>query len=444
MSVRELAFAIYGRRAGLIVRDRHLVTLRYDDDYLAWPEATPLSLSMPLVGGAYTARPVLAFLKGLLPDNPAVRERWARRFGVRAGDTLGLVAAIGGDTAGGAVFAAPDELDSLLARPSRVEAISHGEVAARLRQLREDDDAWLGESDEHWSLAGAQGKFTLVQLDDGGWGLASGSAPSTHIVKPGVRRVANQALAEHESMRTLALLGLEVAETTFVEVEDEPAVVVTRFDRRRQPAGVVRVHQEDLVQSHALDPSRKYEGDGGPGVARIVATLGQHAGPESVGRFVDATIAGYLLGAPDGHAKNYSVMLAGALVRLAPLYDVSTGLIPDAAGRLRYRSAAMSIGGEKRFGDVEATHWEKFAQVCRQPVERVRSRVAELAERLPDAFEAALGEVSGAAGERALRSQTLPLVAAVCEETARGLTRSRRVAGRLVTPFLDEFDRGSG
>ena len=178
MSVRELAFAIYGRRAGLIVRDRHLVTLRYDDDYLAWPEATPLSLSMPLVGGAYTARPVLAFLKGLLPDNPAVRERWARRFGVRAGDTLGLVAAIGGDTAGGAVFAAPDELDSLLARPSRVEAISHGEVAARLRQLREDDDAWLGESDEHWSLAGAQGKFTLVQLDDGGWFWALGGTQS--------------------------------------------------------------------------------------------------------------------------------------------------------------------------------------------------------------------------------------------------------------------------
>src|SRR5690554_1836400 len=110
MSVRELAFAIYGQRAGLITREKHVITLRYDAEYAAQPHATPLSLSMPLEGQQYSARPVLAFLKGLLPDNPAVRERWARRFGVRTGDWLGLVAAVGADTAGGAVFAAPEHL----------------------------------------------------------------------------------------------------------------------------------------------------------------------------------------------------------------------------------------------------------------------------------------------------------------------------------------------
>ncbi len=52
-------------------------------------------------------------------------------------------------------------------------------------------------------------------------------------------------------------------------------------------------------------------------------------------------------------------------MRFAPLYDVSTGLIPDTAGRLRYRSVAQSIGGEKRFGgEVEAKHWVAFADVC--------------------------------------------------------------------------------
>lgn len=440
MSVRELAFAIYGRPAGLIVRDRHMVTLRYDGEYRTRPDATPLSLSMPLGGEQYPARPVHAFLKGLLPDNPAVRERWARRFGVRAGDTLGLVAAIGHDTAGGAVFSSPGELEAALARPATVEPISEHEIADRLRQLREDDDAWFGADVEHWSLAGAQGKFTLAQREDGTWGLPRGAAPSTHIVKPGVRHVAHQALAEHVSMRALALAGLDVARSRFMMFEDQPAIVVTRFDRLRGPrGGMVRVHQEDLVQAFGLDPRRKYEADGGPGVAKIVGLLREVADPESVSRFVDATIAGYLIGAPDGHAKNYSLLLAGRAARLAPLYDVSTGLIPDRSGRLRYRTAAMSIGGEKRFGDVEATEWVKLADIARVPHESVRERVRKLAEQLPKTFEGALDEVEGAPGAAELRRSTLPLVAAVCQQTMRGLEVSRRVGGRVVKPFLDSL-----
>lgn len=443
MSVRELAFAIYGQYAGRIVRDKHLITLRYDRQYASKPDATPLSLSMPLAGGEYPARPVNAFLSGLLPDNAAVRERWARQFGVRPGDTLGLVAAIGSDTAGGAVFAAPERMEEALSRPAEVAEVSEREIADRLRQLRDDDDAWFGADVEHWSLAGAQGKFTLVQRHDGTWGLPRGAAPSTHIVKPGVRQVAHQALAEHVSLRTFAQLGLDAAPSTFTMFEDQPAIVVTRFDRVRTPGGqLARIHQEDLVQAFGLDPRRKYESDGGPGAAKIADLLREVADADSVGRFVDATVAGYLIGAPDGHAKNYSVLLAGRAARLAPLYDVSTGLIPDGAGRLRYRSAAMSIGGEKRFGDVERAEWEKFADVVRAPREQVVDRVRVLASAVPGAFAAALEEVVDAPGASELRGRTLPLVSAVCEEALRGLERSRRVGGRLVQPFLEMLESG--
>ncbi|MEP7765533.1 type II toxin-antitoxin system HipA family toxin [Sanguibacter sp. 25GB23B1] len=435
--VTELAFALYGRRAGTIVRDRNRIGLSYDTAYLGAANPTPLSLSMPLSADVYPTRSVEAFLKGLLPDHEEVRTRWARRFQVSPGDTLGLIAAIGADTAGAAVFAAPDELDDLLARPGAVEPLSEVDIAGRLRQLRQDDGAWHDEHDEHWSLAGGQGKFALVRRADGGWGLPSGSVASTHIIKPGISRIRSQALAEHVSMRALGLLGLDVATTEHVLFDDQPAIVVTRYDRRPNQAGtVVRIHQEDMVQTFAMDPRRKYEADRGPGVGAIIKRLRTAADDDSAARFTDATIAGYLLGAPDGHAKNYSMLLLGRTARLAPLYDVSTGLVPSATGRLRYTSAAMSIGGEKAFGEVEAKHWVRFAKVVGQPEEAILQRVRSLAESVPDAFRDAIRELPRSEEATFLSAVVLPSIAALDAQTVTGLTSSRRTGGRVVVPFV--------
>ena len=81
-----------------------------------------------------------------------------------------------------------------------VEPVSDAAIAERLRRLREDPTDWLG-ADERWSLAGAQSKFTLRDIGDG-WGLAHGSEPSTHIIKPGISTIAGQALIEHVTSRS--------------------------------------------------------------------------------------------------------------------------------------------------------------------------------------------------------------------------------------------------
>lgn len=442
--VTEVAFALYGRRAGTIVRDRGKIALTYDAAYLGSADPTPLSLSMPVTDDVYPTRSVDAFLKGLLPDHEDVRTRWARRFEISPGDTLGLIAAIGADTAGAAVFAVPDELDIALARPGTIEPLSESDIAGRLRQLRQDDGAWHEAGDEHWSLAGGQGKLALVRLADGGWGLASGSVASTHIVKPGISRIRAQALAEHVSMRALSMLGLDVAATEHVLFDDQPAIVVERYDRRPDRSGtVVRIHQEDMLQTFAMDPRRKYEADRGPGVAAIVNRLRTAADGDSADRFADATIAGYLLGAPDGHAKNYSMLLLGRTARLAPLYDVSTGLVPSATGQLRYPSAAMSIGGERMFGEVETKHWERFATLVGQPVDAILQRVRSLAESMPDAVRDAIAEVPRSKDTAYLTDVVLPNIAALDAQTLAGLTSSRRVAGRVGVPFLRTLEAAS-
>ena len=78
-----------------------------------------------------------------------------------------------------------------------------------------------------WSLAGAQSKFTLARVEQS-WAYAYGSTPSTHIVKPGITRLEDQALIEHVSMRSLAAPGISVADTEYVEFGSEPAIVIGR------------------------------------------------------------------------------------------------------------------------------------------------------------------------------------------------------------------------
>ncbi len=435
----RLAFGLYGRRAGVIERIGGRIRLDYDADYIGRPDPTPLSLSLPLAGEpARTARAVNAYLAGLLPDHKNLRDRWSRRHAVRLGDNFGLVAAIGLDCAGGAVFAREDEIVDALASKGHIEPVSRAWIAERLRTLRHDQNAWH-EDDEHWSLAGGQGKFTLTRLPDG-WGVGSGAVPSTHIVKPGIGWIDGQALAEHVSMRTLALAGLPVAETQFDVFEDQPAIIVARFDRRDDAGRIDRIHQEDMLQALAVMPEHKYEADAGPGVERIARLLRSVAGGDAVARFADAVVANHLLAAPDAHAKNYSVLLAGGQVALAPMYDVSTGLLPRPGGRL-FRTGAMSIGGEKRFGDVEAKNWRKFAGIVGQEEDRLLARVSELADVIPRAFAAALDELEpDTPGREALRQVALPLLETINAQTVRGLTGTRRVAGRIYVPFMDTLD----
>jgi serine/threonine-protein kinase HipA len=443
-----VAFALYNRRAGLITREGGRIRLTYDDDYLASSDATPLSLLLPLSSEPHPNRPVEAYLRGLLPDDAEVRRRWAQSFRLRDRDTLGLIQVIGLDCAGGALFAKPDELDTALVRKGTIEALTEQQIGARLRTLRSDGAAWHDSEEEHWSLAGGQSKFTLAKTPHG-WGYPEGSTPSTHIVKPGIGRIYAQALIEHVSMRSLALMGETVANSSYEEFDGEPAIVVERFDRLVTGTGtgdgvaaIARLHSEDLVQAFGLDPSRKYEGDGGPGVARIASLLISVTNDDSPERFMRAVIANYLLGAPDAHAKNYSLLLAQRQATFAPLYDVASGLVDDpVTGRLRYRQAAMSMGGQTRFGEVTGRQWEKFAHTAQQDADKVRKTVAQIATQLPDALSDAIAELPrSVAGRSILTDQILPRVSALAQHTIRNLDRTTPSTSQSSEVFLDTLE----
>ncbi len=188
-----------------------------------------------------------------------------------------------------------------------------------------------------------------------------------------------------------ARLGIPSAKS-FVLALDQPYIVVERYDRLPPPPRspfVQRIHQEDMCQALNLMPTKKYQEDGGPGIAQIV-TLIRRVSTEpdvDVERFLKANIFNWLIGGTDAHAKNYSLLIgSGDEVRLAPLYDLSSQLpYPE----LIPQRLAMKIGEHYEISRVDLEDWQKTARACAVEEAGVITMITEMAEAIPDEIAAA-------------------------------------------------------
>lgn len=413
--VKRLAVLLYGEHiAWLEQSDTGRRTLRYLPDV---QPATPLSLALPVRLAPYSHHATAPFIEGLLPEREGVRESIAREFGVSPRNPFSLLEAIGLECAGAVQFAREDEIGTVLDGHGTIEPLNEAAIGARLRDLRtRPDDSWMADR-ERWSLAGAQAKFALRWED--GWHAATGAEPTTHIVKPGVEGFRLQALNEHLCLATARAIGLRAAATRYTEFAGEPAIVADRYDRARVAGRVVRLHQEDLCQATATPPRRKYESDGGPSAPSMVATLrAGGAGEESVHRFLEGVILNAVLGAPDAHAKNYSILLAPGVVELAPLYDVASALPYDRRRGDGLGEAAMAIGGVRAFGRVEERHWIALAEECRVAPDWLLAAVRRISGAVPDALTDVVASHRDAPGIRELAPRLIDRVAHLCATTA--------------------------
>jgi len=359
----------------------------YDDGYRALPNPTPLSVSMPTAVGTHPDRVITPWLWGLLPENEAVLARWGRTFQVSVSPFALLATQIGLDCPGSVRFVRSDQVDDLLGRRGRVNWLTEDDVAARLRELREDATAWLGRDfTGQFSLAGAQAKTALLYRD-GRWGVPSGALATSHILKPAVPGFADHEINEHLCLDAASHAGLVVARSRVARFGDERAIVVERYDRRRSRGGVARIHQEDVCQALSVLPSRKYQSQGGPGPSEIVALLRRSmpagVAADEIARFIDALIWNWLIAGTDAHAKNYSLLLASDQLRLAPLYDVASALpyrVPERNLRL-----AMRLGNDYRV-IPRRNPWPRVATELGVDADLTRERVRALATAAPEAF----------------------------------------------------------
>ena len=214
-------------------------------------------------------------------------------------------------------------------------------------------------------------------------------------MKPGIGRLHHQALVEHATMRAAAALGVNVAKTEYVEFDGQPAIVVERFDRIQLPSGAVqRIHQEDLCQATGRMPEFKYEEDGGPtsrDMAQILRGHSDNPDPE-LRHLADFVLINYATAAPDGHAKNVSIrILPSTDVRMAPLYDLASGLPYDKA--TVDRRLALAIGGARKVDRIHAAQWSRAARELGSSEDWLRDRARTMVTDFADAFRDALGEV---------------------------------------------------
>ncbi|WP_109510458.1 type II toxin-antitoxin system HipA family toxin [Nocardioides speluncae] len=421
MAARRLLVVMYDAVVGWVDQRSPAAdpAFTYSTEY-ADAGSTPLGVRLPVADTTYRGRYVRAFLEGVLPEEPRTRQRWGSQLGVDPDDTVAILARMGWDCPGAVQFCLPEALDEMRSRSGALQRVSDHDLAERLRTLRTSRTSSWTLPEEHWSLPGQQSKLALARLA-GGWYESHGSAATTHILKPGIDSLHHQALVEHATMAAGRELGLEVASTEFTYFSDEPAIVIERYDRIILDDGtVLRLHQEDFCSASGRLPSKKYEAHGGPGLADMARIVDQNVEdrPTGLRRLGDFAAYNYISGAPDGHAKNVSLMLLPDQTQVAPLYDLATSLPYD--GNAALREVAVSIGGRRKFGQVLGKHWDRAAATLGIPAEEYRARVRHLAEGFPDAFATALRRV-GTPGADRVRSRAVNAIATHVKHLAERL-----------------------
>jgi serine/threonine-protein kinase HipA len=418
----DLIALLAGQEVGRVQRDAHgRLSFSYSDAWRQDPDAYPLSLSMPLAAKDHRRSAIEAFLWGLLPDNERVLDRWAAKFQVSARNVFALLSHVGEDCAGAVQFVTPDRLDLLRnGADDKIEWLREADIAERLKTLRTDHAAWRLPGDTgQFSLAGAQPKTALL-LRGKRWGIPSGRLPTTHILKPPTGDFDGHAENEHICLMLARCLGLPAVQSQVIRFGEEIAIVIERYDRLRHGNDIVRVHQEDICQALGIMPTKKYQNEGGPSPAAIVDLLRAASTDREadVDTFVAALGFNWLIGGTDAHAKNYSLLLSGPQVRLAPLYDVAS-ILPYGKFDKRKVKLAMKIGGEYKLDQIGLRQWEKLAREIHLDVDALLARLRAMVKQLPDEVSAA----QTLARKQDLEAPLLERLAAQLIERARECSR---------------------
>ena len=391
---------INGRQVGSLEKAASgAISFRYSEEWLAWEHRFAASLSLPLTPAAYRGAPVIAVFDNLLPDRDAVRRRVAERMGAQGTDFYSLLEAIGRDCVGAMQFL-PEGADQAQSTDIESEPVSDTEVEALLADLARAPLGVDREQEFRISVAGAQEKTALLRID-GKWHRPAGVTPTTHILKPqlgqipsadGMIDMSNSVDNEHYCMTLMKAFGLSVAATEIATVGQRRVLVVERFDRHwRNAKQILRLPQEDCCQALGYPPTHKYQSDGGPNMKDIFGLLRGADDPQAdAAAFFKSQILFWLIGATDGHAKNFSIFLKpGGRYSLTPFYDVLSAqpaVDSDQIAQNRFR-LAMSAGTNRhyRLNEVTGRHFVQSGKSAGLGKGLMRAAINELMDRARDA-----------------------------------------------------------
>lgn len=374
---RKLAVWMNGERVGEWLHTPRGGRFAYTPEWLRSPYARPLSLSLPLAAETLSGPQVDDYFDNLLPDSIPIRKRVAERFGAWSSDAFPLLEKIGRDCAGAVQLLPPTSSPTEVTRIDATPLTEAG-IERLLDQMIGGNAP--GAEDDHLriSIAGAQEKTALL-WHEGQWCVPHGSTPTTHILKlplgeVGGMRADFSTSVENEwfCAQLVRAFGLPVADCEIGRFGRHKVLIVTRFDRRLiDGKWWARLPQEDFCQATGTPATRKYEEHGGPGMSRILDILrGSDAAQTDRRNFLIAQLLFWLLAAPDGHAKNFSIFLEpGGRFRLTPLYDIMSAwpVIGNGPRQLQWQKIklAMAVRSKNthyRIASIQRRHWSAVAK----------------------------------------------------------------------------------
>jgi serine/threonine-protein kinase HipA len=384
------------------------------------------------------------YFDNLLPDSDAIRRRLASRFKTDTTAAFDLLEAIGRDCVGAVQLLREDEA------PKNVERIegtplSDADIESLLKQtvapggLGAQDDA----DDFRISLAGAQEKTALLR-HAGLWMRPHGATPTTHIFKLPLGLVGNKRAdmttsVENEwlCLRILAAYGLPVAKASMDIFGDQRVLVVERFDRQLHSNGnsLLRLPQEDFCQALGVPPHKKYESDGGPGMRELAELLRNSVSAATdLETLLTAELLFWMLAAPDGHAKNFSLrLLAGGRYQLTPLYDVMSIWPVEGKGANQWSwhksKLAMAVVGKSKhyaFREVQRCHFNAMASKCFY-AESIEPIIERVVAETPAVIDRIAGELPAGFPQRVVDTILGGLRNSASKLQAMPATRANRV-----------------
>lgn len=372
----------------------------YDETWLGWENAIPVSLSLPLREDGYKGEPVVAVFENLLPDSNNLRKMVAAKVGADGTDAYSLLSQIGRDCVGALQFMPDDAGD--VPNPAGIagEVIGDQDIEILLKNLSRVPLGLTENEEFRISVAGAQEKTALL-WHEGKWLKPHGTTPTTHIFKTRIGTLqngidlSNSIENEYYCLKLLDAFGLPVNVAEIRAFGETKALVIERFDRQMTKDGrLLRIPQEDFCQALSCPPTKKYQNEGGPGMADILDRLKASDTPaDDQKKFLKAQILFWLIGATDGHAKNFSVFLgAGGTFSLTPFYDVLTAQPSLDARQIERKQMKLAMfagdGRHYRIDEIQGRHFVQTTGRAGLPGALAIEALEEVAKAANGAMEA--------------------------------------------------------
>nr|WP_301289252.1 HipA domain-containing protein [Natronocella acetinitrilica] len=373
-------------------------SLTYRSEYLDGPQATPLSLSLPLAEDAHSGEALGRWLSHLLPSRRGVREQLASECASGDARPVALIGALGADAPGG--FSWLPERALRLARrgPSR-EVLALAAMRQLAAALPRDP---LGASHpwQRLTLGGRQPKTALLR-ESGSYGRVLHATASSHILKLPVDvegvELSDAALNECFCLLLADALGLAVVDPEVLGFDAGAALLTPRFDRVVDEGlpGVQRRHVESLAQALGAGPA------GEPvTLAAALSLLGAGGGGRDDQRMLlRAVVIASLLCLPGLDASNCPLALAAdGRYRLLPCHGLRS-LAPSFAllGSGDYLPRLGFVIDDRRVAldVIDATLLERVAREAGLEAGSGRALVREVAERAPQLLQRVRRELLG-------------------------------------------------